>query len=541
MATAAATFKSREDHRKQLELEEARKAGLAPAEVDEDGNEINPHIPQYMSSAPWYLNADKPSLKHQRKWKSDPNYTKSWYDRGAKVFQAEKYRKGACQNCGAMTHDSKGCMERPRKVGAKWTNKHIAPDEKIETFELDYDGKRDRWNGYEPATYARVVENYEARDEARRKHLKEEHLKKLEDKNNNPGEDGDNAKGDSSDEDEDEDDLRVDEAKVDESKQMDFAKVEKRVRTTGGGSTGTVRNLRIREDTAKYLLNLDVNSAHYDPKTRSMREDPLPDADPNEKFYLGDNQYRNSGQADEFKQMNLHAWEAFDKGQDIHMQAAPSQAELLYKNFQVIKEKVKSKTKDTILEKYGNAATEEDIPRELLLGQSERQIEYDRAGRVVKGQEIVVPRSKYEEDLHSNNHTTVWGSWWKDHQWGYKCCKQTIRNSYCTGAAGIEAAEAATELMKANIARKEAADDAPLPVEEKRPATWGADVPDDLVLDPKLLAESLKKEDKRKKEERDERKRKYNVKWNDEVTAEDMEAYRMKRVHHDDPMKDLLH
>ena len=45
------------------------------------------------------------------------------------------------------------------------------------------------------------------------------------------------------------------------------------------------RNLRIREDIAKYLLNLDVNSAHYDPKTRSMREDPLPDMDTNEKFY----------------------------------------------------------------------------------------------------------------------------------------------------------------------------------------------------------------------------------------------------------------
>ena len=56
----AASFKSREDHRKQLELEEARKAGLAPAEVDEDGKEINPHIPQYMSSAPWYLNAERP-------------------------------------------------------------------------------------------------------------------------------------------------------------------------------------------------------------------------------------------------------------------------------------------------------------------------------------------------------------------------------------------------------------------------------------------------------------------------------------------------
>lgn len=37
----------------------------------------------------------------------------------------------------------------------------------------------------------------------------------------------------------------------------------------------TVRNLRIREDTAKYLYNLDPNSAFYDPKTRSMRENPF--------------------------------------------------------------------------------------------------------------------------------------------------------------------------------------------------------------------------------------------------------------------------
>ncbi|KAH7573234.1 hypothetical protein ACOSP7_006760 [Xanthoceras sorbifolium] len=246
MATASVAFKSREDHRKRLELEEARKAGLAPAEVDEVGKEINPHIPQYMSSAPWYLNAERPSLKHQRKWKSDPNYSKSWYDRGAKIYQANKYRKGACENCGAMTHDAKLCTERPRKIGAKWTNMHIVPDEKIETFELDYDGKRDRWNGYDAATYARVIERYEARDEARRKYLKELQLKKMEEKNCKQ-----NGDGEASDEEDDEHALKIDEAKVDESKQMDFAKVEKCVRTTGCGSTGTVRNLRIREDTAK--------------------------------------------------------------------------------------------------------------------------------------------------------------------------------------------------------------------------------------------------------------------------------------------------
>ena len=33
----------------------------------------------------------------------------------------------------------------------------------------------------------------------------------------------------------------------------------------------------------------------------------------------------------------------------------------------------------------------------------------------------------------------------------------------------------------------------PAPVEEKRLATWGTDVPDDLVLDQKKLADALKK------------------------------------------------
>jgi pre-mRNA-processing factor SLU7 len=102
-------------------------------------------------------------------------------------------------------------------------------------------------------------------------------------------------------------------------------------------------------------------------------------------FSQGDNQYRVSGQALEFNQLNIHAREAFEKGQDIHMQAAPSQAELLYKNYKTIKEKLKSQMKEAIMEKYGNAATEEDLPKELLLGQTETQVEYDRAGRVIKG------------------------------------------------------------------------------------------------------------------------------------------------------------
>jgi len=42
--------------------------------------------------------------------------------------------------------------------------------------------------------------------------------------------------------------------------------------------------------------------------------------------------------------------------------------------------------KESILEKYGNAADGDQLPRELSLGQNEMQVEYDRAGRVIKGQ-----------------------------------------------------------------------------------------------------------------------------------------------------------
>ncbi|KAI5077538.1 hypothetical protein GOP47_0007362 [Adiantum capillus-veneris] len=273
-----------------------------------------------------------------------------------------------------------------------------------------------------------------------------------------------------------------------------------------------------------------------------MREDPLPDVDPNDGFYRGDNQNRTSGQAQEFKWLTIHSWEAYAKGQDIHMQAAPSQAELLYKEFTIEKERLKGQLKKDIIEKYGNAASEDKPPMELLLGQTGKQMEYDRAGRVIRGQGKAVPKSKYEEDVFINNHTSAWGSWWKDGKWGYKCCKQMIWNSYCTGSAGIEAAEASVELMKANLARKDSLPTAPVVQEEKTLAMWGTETSnEELNLDPKLLKEALKRQDEKKREERDERKRKYNVTWNDQVTVEDMEAYRMKKVHFDDPMKDFLH
>lgn len=69
----------------------------------------------------------------------------------------------------------------------------------------------------------------------------------------------------------------------------------------------------------------------------------------------------------------------------MHMQAAPSQAELLHREFKDKKEKLKGVTLEDIAAKYGDAAAQDKLPEELLLGQTERQVEYDRAGRVIKG------------------------------------------------------------------------------------------------------------------------------------------------------------
>jgi hypothetical protein len=46
--------------------------------------------------------------------------------------------------------------------------------------------------------------------------------------------------------------------------------------------------------------------------------------------------------------------------------------------------------------------------------------------------------------VFTHNHTSVWGSFWADGKWGYKCCRAFMKNSYCTGSAGIEAAEVAS-------------------------------------------------------------------------------------------------
>lgn len=488
-------------------------------------------------------------MQHQRNWKQSSSGSDTWYDRGAKTFQATKWRKGSCENCGSASHATKDCLERPRSKGAKWTGKNIAADDKIQDIHLaSWDTKRDRWNGFDTKDYSKVVERYDKLEEIRMDMKQKEQVdslygKKEAEEGVREGEEGGSG--------------QQDDAKIAEDEAAGFAKLEKRVNTTAGGSTGSVRNLRIREDTAKYLLNLDLESAHYDPKSRSMREDPQPNKPLNEKTFVGDNFVRSGGDFAAWQSMQVHSMEAFDKGQDVHMIANPSLAEMLYKQFKEKKEVLAKQSSKDVLSKYGSAA--EKMPEDVAqLGATERYVEYDRTGRVVKGVEVKVRSLRYEEDVLVNNHTCVWGSWWKDGSWGYKCCHSFVKNSYCTGGAGLQATTASAGLAVANMqalaaSSAEVEEDRRKKKEESKLNSykgWGADdqwgsetaKPDEIDED-KVRAALVRLEEKeRAAVEGEGSKRKFNSldAGAEMTTPEEMEAWRLKKLRPDDPMAKIV-
>ena len=209
----------------------------------------------------------------------------------------------------------------------------------------------------------------------------------------------------------------------------------------------TVRNLRIREDTAKYLRNLNPNSAHYDPKTRSMRENPYPDKRPDEVLYAGDNWVRASGEVKDIARLQRYVWDSAERaamegsgqGVEVHAVALPSAAEKLYQAHRQQKDQQKAQLKSQLLTRYGG---DEHLtkPSPSLLHTVDAMPLYDESGRLVAGGEKLVAKSKYVEDVLEGNHTQVWGSWCDREagslRWGYGCCHATLRGAICVGDAG---------------------------------------------------------------------------------------------------------
>eukprot|EP00731_Ephydatia_muelleri_P020379 Em0013g106a len=545
--SVAAQKLSRDDWKKKKELEEARKAGTAPAEVDEEGRDINPHIPQYIAQAPWYVSLGRPSLKHQRPQKEEVEYasTEEWYKRGTSDKVAHKFKKGACENCGATTHKKKDCLERPRKIGAKFTGEDIRPDDYTQPdLLLNYEAKRDRWNGYDTSAHQAIVEEYNKVEMAKRQ-LKAERLQNELLSGKLSEETVKKALEESEDSD--------DEEKYADQADMPGTKFDSKTRTT-------VRNLRIREDTAKYLLNLDPNSAFYDPKTRAMRENPFKNANkaPEEVQFAGENFTKHTGDVKDFARTQMFAWEAFEHGADLHPQADPTKLELMKKEFEDKKSSFKGEIQQGILQKYGGEEHLDAPPKELLLAQTEHYVEYSRTGNVVRGQEKAVAKSKYEEDVYINNHTSVWGSYWEYGQWGYACCHSLIKRSFCTGEAGKLARMSGQ--ATSYVPEAEEPQEMPQTLLEQHQSKLAKKSKKEL----KKEAETKAREEEEGREERvrkamreqderekmvdtlmtiEERKRPYNSLKADNTkqpTEDEMDAFMRKRKRADDPMNSFV-
>lgn len=470
-------------------------------------NERNEYIPSFISKKPFYLDDlptnDQDYLEHQRlqNAEAEANKNSKWYDRGKRVGPAAtKFRKGACENCGAVTHRTKECLSRPRAKGAKWTGKDIQADELVQDVKMGWDAKRDRWNGYDPAEYATVVREYEEL-ESRKKALKGD------------GEDKKLVEG--LDEDDEED--NAGDAKYEAETDM------------GRKQATSTRNLRLREDTAKYLLNLDLDSAKYDPKTRSMVA--VPQGNDNSGLLAEEGFMRTSGDAAEFEKAQKYAWETQERGDKnkIHLQANPTSGEYFRKKERAEGEAKREAQRKLLLDKYGDQPRASNS-KDAAVVESDKYVEYDEKGKI-KGAPAPEQKSKYPEDILINNHTSVWGSWWSNFRWGYACCYSTVKNSYCTGERGREAFESEKNMKTGTFDSSIATDVEKVP----REVAWNEEetreehVPNGVEYDGKARV--------------DEKARKRTLeKMRDDpgVDNEEMEDYRRKKLAVDDPMKAFL-
>lgn len=200
----------------------------------------------------------------------------------------------------------------------------------------------------------------------------------------------------------------------------------------------------------------------------------------------------------------------------------------------------------------------------------------------MQGEDKGVVRSRYEEDVHPSNHTSIWGSYWSAGEWGYKCCYSLVQNSYCTGKSGVALSKNVPELGKiVTVVETNAPESSNIPKDTVKVEPVASDHSSSSSShssssesekevkkkskkkkkkkkkmkekkkakkenDKDELKKALDKEEERLKEvdrimKMDERKRPYNSMYEvAKPTDDEIEAYHMKKRRDEDPMANFV-
>ena len=113
----------------------------------------NVNIPSFVSKVPWYMqNGDKGSASSSSKSGSVGLESSTLQIMKGSVGDVKsKFIPGSCENCGSTSHKRRDCLERPRKILAKYSGEKLASDDVNPDDVVDrgtFEGKRDRWRGY---------------------------------------------------------------------------------------------------------------------------------------------------------------------------------------------------------------------------------------------------------------------------------------------------------------------------------------------------------------------------------------------------------
>lgn len=98
--------------------------------------------------------------------------------------------------------------------------------------------------------------------------------------------------------------------------------------------------------------------------------------------YQGENFARFSGDTRQHANAQLFAWEAHERGVDVHLLAEPTKLELLKKEYDKKRDELKVSARNSVIEEYGGDEHLHIPPTTAFLTQTEHYVEYSRYGKV---------------------------------------------------------------------------------------------------------------------------------------------------------------